>query len=81
MSRYFFHLRRDGETVSDIEGDEFRDDAAARASAINSVREIAAAQIKSGQVVTDAFMDVADETGNLLFSISFHDVVQNHLKK
>ncbi len=81
MSRYFFHLRRDDETVPDIEGDDFRDDGAARASAINSVRELAAAQIKSGEAVTDAFMDVVDEGGNVLFSISFHDVVQNHLRK
>lgn len=81
MSRYFFHLRRDRETVSDIEGDEFPSDEAARISAVSSVREMVAALIKNGRVVADEYMDVSDDAGTLLFSVSFHDVVQNHLKK
>jgi hypothetical protein len=81
MTRYFFHLRRDGEIVSDVEGDEFSNDDAARVSAINSVREMVAALIKSGRVVADEYMDVSDDAGRLRFSVSFHDVVQNHLKK
>jgi len=81
MSRYFFNLRRDGETVSDVEGDEFQDIDAARLSAINAVREMAAALIKSGQNVPDEHMDVSDNDGNLSFSVSFHDVIQNHLKR
>ncbi len=81
MSRYFFNLRRDGETVSDVEGEEFQDIDAARLSAINAVREMAAALIKSGQNVPDEHMDISDDYGNLRFSVSFHDVVQNHLKK
>lgn len=81
MTRYFFHLRRDGEIVSDVEGDEFSSDDAARLSAINAVREMVAALIKSGRVVADEYVDVSDDAGKLLFSVSFHDVVQNHLKK
>ncbi|WP_430037894.1 DUF6894 family protein [Neorhizobium sp. BT27B] len=81
MSRYFFHLRRDNETVSDVEGDEFSDREAARASATNAVRELVAARIKTGQVVADEYMDVSDDKGHIVLSISFHDVVQDHLKK
>ncbi|WP_313618008.1 DUF6894 family protein [Agrobacterium sp.] len=81
MSRYFFHLRRGRETVSDNEGDEFPSDEAARMSAVSSVREMVAALIKSGRIVADEYMDVSDDAGTLLFSVSFHDVVQNHLKK
>jgi hypothetical protein len=81
MSRYFFNLRRDGETVSDVEGDEFANVEAARSSAINAVREMAAALIKNGQAVADEYMDVSDDKGQLVFTVSFHDVVQNHLKK
>jgi hypothetical protein len=81
MSRYFFHLRRNGETISDVEGDEFPNVDAARASAVNAVREMAAALIKSGQDVPDECMDVSDDDGRLMFSVSFHDVVRNQLKK
>lgn len=81
MNRYFFNLRRDADIVSDVEGDEFPNDDAARTSAVNAVREMAAARIKTGQIVADEYMDVSDEAGAVLFSISFHDVVQNHLKK
>lgn len=81
MTRYFFNLRKDVDVVSDVEGDEFPDIDTARMSAINAVREMAAARIKAGQIVADEYMDVSDETGTLLFSVSFHDVVQNHLKK
>lgn len=81
MSRYFFHLRRDNETVSDVEGDEFSDRESVCASATNAVRELVAARIKTGQVFADEYMDVTDDRGNIVLSISFHDVVQNHLKK
>lgn len=81
MSRYFFHLRRDNETVSDVEGDEFSDRESVSASATNAVRELVAARIKTGQVFADEYMDVTDDRGNIVLSISFHDVVQNHLKK
>lgn len=81
MNRYFFHLRRDREVVSDVEGDEFQNDDAARESAIKAVREMVAARIKSGAIVSDEYMDVSDGTGHVLFSVSFHDVVQNQLKK
>lgn len=81
MSRYFFHLRRDDRIVSDVEGDEFSDSEAARASATNAVRELVAARIKTGQVFTDEYMDISDDKGNILLSISFHDVVKTHLKK
>lgn len=81
MSRYYFHLRRDDQIVSDVEGDEFSDSEAARVSATNAVRELVAARIKTGQIFSDEYMDVSDEEGNILFSISFHDVVQDHLKK
>jgi hypothetical protein len=81
MNRYFFNIRRDADIVFDVEGDEFPNDDAARTSAVNAVREMAAARIKTGQIVADEYMDVSDEAGTVLFSISFHDVVQNHLKK
>lgn len=81
MSRYFFHLRRNGGYVPDEEGDEFATADDARANAVSAVRELIAARIKSGHAVVDDQMDVTDETGTLQFTISFHDVVQGQLLK
>ena len=81
MDRYFFDIRRDGETLRDNEGDEYPSDEVARASAIGAVRELVAARIKGGKAVFDDHLDVCDKQGTVLFSISFHDVVHAQLKK
>ena len=81
MNRYFFNLRHDGKVVMDVEGDEFANVEDARINAINSIRELVAARIKTGMIVTDEHMDVADGTGEILFSLSFHDVVRDQLRK
>ena len=80
MTRYFFHIRRNGEAVRDGEGDEFATIDDARSSAIKAVRELVAARIKNGQMVPDEHIEVHDETGKLQFSVSFHAVVRDHLK-
>ncbi len=80
MTRYFFHIRRNGEVVRDGEGDEFATMDDARSSAIKAVRELVAARIKNGEVVPDEHLDVRDEADALKFSISFHQVVRDHLK-
>lgn len=75
MRRYFFHIRHNGETVMDEEGDEFASIDEARSSALRSVRELVAARIKNGQTVINKHMDVHDETGERLMSISFREVI------
>lgn len=81
MDRYFFDIRRDGETVRDDEGDEYPSDEEARANAIKAVRELVAAKIRGGFAVSDEHLDVCDKDGRVLFSISFHDVVHDQLKR
>jgi hypothetical protein len=81
MKRYFFHTRQSGQMVRDEEGDEFADVEEARKSAISSVRELVAARIKSGLMVSDEQMEVCDEAHVLQFTVTFHDVVQRQLKR
>jgi hypothetical protein len=80
MARYFFHIRRNGETLVDQEGDEFSNIDEALASAEKSVRELSAARIKDDLGICDERMEIVDEEGAVLISISFHDVVQAQLK-
>lgn len=80
MTRYFFHIRRNGEVVRDGEGDDFATVDDARSNALKAVRELVAARIKNGQNVPDEHIDVRNEADELQFSISFHQVVRDHLQ-
>ncbi len=80
MTRYFFHICRNGEVVEDREGDEFQTVDDARSSAVKAVRELVAARIKGGQLVADERIEARNDAGELQFAISFHDVVRDHLK-
>jgi hypothetical protein len=81
MARYFFNVRQDHDLVVDTEGDDFTDLEYARLNAVKAIREMAAAQIKGGEVVADERIEVVDETGAIVVSISFHDVIQEHLRR
>ncbi len=80
MTHYFFHIRDNDSTIVDEEGDDFADINEARFSAVTAIREIAAARIKSGETIGNARMDVCDDTGQLLLSLSFRDVVAQQLR-
>ncbi len=81
MPCYYFHLRRDGVTVTDEEGEEFATREEAWSSAVTSVRELVAERIKSGGTIGDEHIDVTDSRGDLQFSLSFLSVVEGQLKK
>lgn len=81
MDRYFFDIRRDGETLRDDEGDIYPSEEEARANAVEAVRELVAGKIKGGLTVPDEHLDVLDKEGRLLFSISFHAFIRNLLSK
>ncbi len=80
MTRYFFHLRRNGDLVRDSEGDEFASVDDARSNAVKAVQELVAARIKGGQPIPDEHIEVCNGAGDLQFSISFRAVVRDHLK-
>ena len=79
MTRYFFYIRHDGATIRDEEGDEFSSIEDARNSAIEAIRELAASRIKNG-LISDQHMDVRDEAGDLMLSISFREVIKEQLE-
>ncbi|CDZ33893.1 Hypothetical protein NGAL_HAMBI1145_20330 [Neorhizobium galegae bv. officinalis] len=81
MTRYFFHIRRNGETVLDEEGGEFASLDDARISAVNAVRELVAAKIKRGLMILNDHMEVRDEADALQLVISFHEVIEGQLKR
>ena len=60
MPRYYFHLRHGSELTIDAEGEDFPDDDAARAEAVESVREILAEAIRSRRA------DVPEAAGSRL---------------
>jgi len=81
MTRYFFHILRNDETVLDEEGDEFASLDDARVSAVNAIRELVAAKIKRGLMILNEHMEVRDEADALQLVISFHEVIEGQLKR
>ena len=76
VPRFYFHLRDDLD-ASDKSGEELPDLAAARACAEKMARfEVAEAAMRDGRIVLSHHIDVADETGAVLFTVHFGDAVR-----
>lgn len=75
MPRYFFHLHNDIE-ARDEEGVELADLAAARAVAMREARAIAAAHVGNGRLVLSHSIEVTDEHGASLLTVSFGEVIE-----
>ena len=75
MPRYFFHLHNDIDSL-DEEGVELPGLEAARAMARRSVQFAAAESVKDeGHLVLDHHIDIADESGAIVETVRFRDVV------
>jgi hypothetical protein len=73
MGRYYFHLRNDLD-VPDDEGKELTDLQAARALAIVMARfEVAEAAKLDGRILLSHRIDIEDEQGRVLSSVSFNE--------
>ena len=81
MPHYYFHLRHGSQLTIDDEGEDFPDDNAARAEAVEAVREILAASIFSKNADVPEAMVVADESGREIASLPFADAVPAELKE
>lgn len=75
MGRYFFHLH-DEMDVQDAEGTELADLGAARALAILSAREVACESIAEGRLNLDHFIEVTDDRGHHVVTVSFGDAIK-----
>lgn len=81
MKRYYFNIRDDGSTVLDEEGEEHRSLEEARQSAVDAIKELAAARIRTNEMIGNTVLDVCDETGAVLMSISLRQVIEEQLKR
>ena len=75
MTRFYFHLYND--IVSkDEEGRELPDVDIARHDAREDARGMAAESVREGELNLDHYVEVADDTGETLFRVTFGEVVR-----
>jgi hypothetical protein len=81
MRRFYFHIRENDKLVTDVEGVDLPDLAAARREAELSAREMLADAIKSGRErVPEAFV-ITDEEGRTLDTLPLSAVLPESFKK
>jgi hypothetical protein len=74
VPRYFFHVY-DDIIAHDEEGIELPNVAAARLNALIGARDLIAAQVKRGYFVLSHWIDVVDEHGEPVMTVTFRDAV------
>ena len=74
MPKFYFHLRNDID-VDDEEGTDFPDLAAAREHAVANVRSVAAGNVSNGHLDLWHRIEIADETGRIVGTVTFGDAV------
>ena len=74
MPRYFFHIY-DDVIVHDEEGAELPNVEAARLNAIRGARDIIAEQVRHGHFVLSHWIDVVDEQGEAVLTVTFREAV------
>jgi hypothetical protein len=72
MPRYFFHVH-DGLLTEDEEGTDLPDIDAARAFAMDCVRDMVCDDIKQGWLNLEHQIDVADDAGAQILSMTFRE--------
>ena len=81
MARFYFHLRKMGQLVTDDEGLELPNKSTALREAQQSARELLADAIKSGKdTVPEAFV-IADEQGREIVTLPLEALVPEMLKR
>ena len=81
MARFYFHLRKMGQLVTDDEGLELPNKSTALREAQQSARELLADAIKSGKdTVPEAFV-IADEQGREIATLRLEALVPEMLKR
>ena len=74
VPRYFFNLRSDPDATDD-EGQDLVDLAAARLCAMEAAREMVCADIKHGLLNLNHAIDVTDDQGAALFTLTFREAL------
>ncbi len=74
VPRYFFHVY-DDVIANDEEGAELPNIAAARLNALQGARSLIADQVRRGYFVRSHWIDVVDEQGEKVLTVTFGDAV------
>ena len=78
MPKFYFNIRREDGLVSDEEGSEFADIAAAVEDAKASAREMIAEHIRMGDpAILDYAFEIVDESGALLRTLAFSEALHD----
>ena len=76
MRRYYFHIRKDAQTVRDREGVDLPGPKAAFKEARDAAREILAAKVLKGELIDGDRFEVCDELENVVFKLPFKSVLK-----
>ena len=74
--RYFFHLRGSSDNLFDLEGLELHDLETVRKCTLHTVRDMLSHDIKNGHLDLRYRVDVEDEGGTLVHSLSFNEAFE-----
>jgi hypothetical protein len=75
MPRFFFHVHDEADFI-DEEGIELADAEAARAAALAGARALMCDQVKLGQLNLHHRIEVEDEAGGAVLSLTFAEAVE-----
>lgn len=77
MARYYFNIKNDI-VVADPEGQELDNLAAARQQAVHYARDLAAEAVRQGAVDLKHRIEIADEDGEPLLTVTFGEAFSIH---
>jgi hypothetical protein len=75
MARYFCDLHNGSGVTRDEEGREFGNSDEARKEALAGIRSVLGAEVATGSIDLDGWMEVLNENREVLFTIPFSDAV------
>ena len=74
--RYYFHLRDGGERLLDPQGTDIDDPAQLERMALKEARAVISQEALEGEINLGQRIEIEDEAGNLVHSLSFADAVR-----
>jgi hypothetical protein len=76
MQTYFFHLRDGVDVLLDPEGRLLPSIEAVAAAAMREARALISAEAKNGKISLISYIDVEDQQGKVIHTLSFEDAVK-----
>ena len=77
MAKFYFHIRRGEELVTDEQGVDLPDVEAARNEGLLAAREILAEMLLHNEVVDGQEFQIANDQGELVATIPFRSVIRD----